>query len=202
MRPLESRSVLLFRAVRLPVLAALSWVGTSFGAPLIVNSPFSSTGASHAGVAGPAEAYELSGSTVQGDQVTVCIFERQKKHSEWIPVGADADGIRVVSYDSLHDTAVVLIGGVRKELPLRKAVVTSVYAAAGTRAPVPEAAPPPPLMPIASAPQVTNPTTAAQDQREARMLVSDLLEIGVQQRKAYQEAKLKAAAGTPAPAEN
>jgi hypothetical protein len=34
----------------------------------------------------------------------------------------------------------------------------------------------------------------AQDQREARMLVSDLLEIGVQQRKAYQDAKEKAAA--------
>jgi hypothetical protein len=30
------------------------------------------------------------------------------------------------------------------------------------------------------------------------MLVSDLLEIGVQQRKAYQEAKQKAAAETPA----
>jgi hypothetical protein len=29
------------------------------------------------------------------------------------------------------------------------------------------------------------------------MLVSDLLEIGVQQRKAYQDAKLKAAQGTP-----
>jgi hypothetical protein len=31
------------------------------------------------------------------------------------------------------------------------------------------------------------------------MLVSDLLEIGVQQRKAYQDAKLKAAAATPPP---
>jgi hypothetical protein len=34
------------------------------------------------------------------------------------------------------------------------------------------------------------------------MLVSDLLEIGVQQRKAYQEAKMKAAPGTPPPPEN
>ena len=40
-----------------------------------------------------------------------------------------------------------------------------------------------------------------QEQREARMLVSDLLEIGVQQRKAYQDAKQKAAAA-PVPGTN
>jgi hypothetical protein len=34
------------------------------------------------------------------------------------------------------------------------------------------------------------------------MLVSDLLEIGVQQRKAYQDAKLKAASGQPPAPEN
>jgi hypothetical protein len=34
------------------------------------------------------------------------------------------------------------------------------------------------------------------------MLVSDLLEIGIQQRKAYQEAKQKAASGTPPPPDN
>ncbi|HEY4988334.1 MAG TPA: hypothetical protein VII09_00930, partial [Opitutaceae bacterium] len=92
MHALESRIVSLSRAVRLPVLAALSWAGTSFGAPLIVNSPFSSNGAKGAGVSGPAEAYELAGSTVEGSLVTVCIFERQKKHSEWIAVGAESDG--------------------------------------------------------------------------------------------------------------
>jgi len=34
------------------------------------------------------------------------------------------------------------------------------------------------------------------------MLVSDLLEIGIQQRKAYQEAKQKAAAATPPSPDN
>jgi hypothetical protein len=34
------------------------------------------------------------------------------------------------------------------------------------------------------------------------MLVSDLLEIGVQQRKAYQDAKQRAASGTPPAPQN
>ena len=46
------------------------------------------------------------------------------------------------------------------------------------------------------------PARARCDQREARMLVSDLLEIGVQQRKAFQDARQKAAAATPTPPQN
>jgi hypothetical protein len=55
------------------------------------------------------------------------------------------------------------------------------------------AAPPAPIASDSPAPA----RTAAQEQREARMLVSDLLEIGVQQRKAYQDAKQKAASEPP-----
>ena len=58
--------------------------------------------------------------------------------------------------------------------------------------------PPPPDGPASPPAIAQSPEAAAKDQREARMLVSDLLEIGVQQRKAYQEAKQKAAA-TPQP---
>jgi hypothetical protein len=202
MSPHESLMVSLIRTLRLPALAALSCVGTALGQPLIVNSPFSSVGSQGVGAAGPAEAYELAGSTVAGPDVTVCIFERQKKRSAWIPVGGDEDGVRVVSFDALHDTAVVVIGGARKELSLRKSVVSSLYAASGARAPAPVAEPAPALVPISSAPAPASTATAAQDQREARMLVSDLLEIGVQQRKAYQDAKQKAASGTPAPVDN
>ena len=57
--------------------------------------------------------------------------------------------------------------------------------------------------PIAAARQeAVAPGSAAQEQREARMLVSDLLEIGIQQRKAYQEAKQRAASGTPPPSDD
>ena len=41
------------------------------------------------------------------------------------------------------------------------------------------------------------PLTVARQEEEARMLVSDLLEIGMAQRKAYEEAQKKAASGPP-----
>ena len=144
---------------------------------------------------GPAESFELAGSSVQGSDVTVCIFERQKKHSVWIPVGGDVDGVHVISYDVGHETAVVTISGSRKELSMRKTVIASTNSGRAGRAPQ-MAAMPPGMAPIAAAPEQPG-TPAVQDQKEARMLVSDLLEIGVQQRKAYQDAKLKAAQGTP-----
>jgi hypothetical protein len=183
--------------LRLPVLAALAGVATAFGQNLVGNSPFLPRGAA-GGVAGaPAEAYELAGSTVQGSEISVCIFERQEKHSLWIPVGETQAGIKVLSYDTGKDVAVVTVNGVRKDLSMRKAAVSA-------QAPqqAPEYRPPASgSSQVASMETATpsTPETAAQDQREARMLVSDLLEIGVQQRKAYQEAKQRAAAASTQP---
>jgi hypothetical protein len=170
-------------------------------ATLVSNSPFAPNGTAVSGSRAPAEAYELTGSSVEGPDVTVCIYERQAKHSQWIPVGGDEDGVRVVSYDPQNDTAVVVIAGARKELAMRKATVAAVGPMAASRPVQSVYSPAAPTTPIASAPPVVT-GTAAQEQREARMLVSDLLEIGIQQRKAYQEAKQRAAAGTPAPPEN
>ncbi|HEY1849370.1 MAG TPA: hypothetical protein VGG37_09195, partial [Opitutaceae bacterium] len=141
---------------------------------------------------------ELAGSSSQGSRIDVCIYERDHKHSQWIPVGGFVDGIRVVSYDSAKDTAVVIVSGTRRELTMRRAtagVPSGAFQQARPIGPVPAA-------PIASAPRASGApettTAAAQDQREARMLVSDLLEIGAQQRKAYQEAKQREAqAGAP-----
>jgi hypothetical protein len=48
-------------------------------------------------------------------------------------------------------------------------------------------------VPIAPVVPLPPPSTPAEAEREARMLVSDLLEIGMQQRKAYEEAQRKAA---------
>jgi hypothetical protein len=206
MSPRHSKFEALVRAVRLSAFAAAAAFAcaSSFGqTALVANSPFAPAGgAAGAKAAAPAEDYELSGSSVQGTQVTICVFERQKKHSEWIPVGGDSGGIHVVSYDSAQDTAVVTISGARKQLSMHKSAVVSSNAAAGARAPAAPVAPSAaPVTPIASAtPEApANLTAAGRDQREARMLVSDLLEIGVQQRKAFQEARQKAAAGTPPP---
>jgi hypothetical protein len=172
--------------------------GTLFaGNTLVAESPFAPAGAVATAGTSPPEAYELAGSSAQGGAVSVCVFERQKKHSQWIPVGGDVDGIHVISFDASHDTAIVTISGTRKELSMRKAVIASTNSSAPSRMPVAVGGPleQPPL-PIAAAPAPGAPN-AVQDQKEARMLVSDLLEIGVQQRKAYQDAKLKAAQGSP-----
>jgi len=140
----------------------------------------------------------------------VCIFDNQAKRSEWIAVGDTSGPIHVVSLDSLNDRAVVVIGGERKELSLRKATVTAAPVArtAPVVAPRPQ---PVPAAPIASSTdgaqqpvQQSAPpdlSKTARDQQEARMLVSDLLEIGAQQRKAYQDAKQKATQ-TPAQPSN
>ncbi len=71
-------------------------------------------------------------------------------------------------------------------------------AAAGqlTAAPAPAAPPVVPAVPAGP----TTPAQVAKQESEARMLVSDLLEIGMAQRKAYEEAHRRAAQGETAPA--
>jgi len=190
------------RGLLIPVVGALGIAGSGFGqSSLVANSPFSPNGAASAGAGAPAEAYELAGSSIEGSDMSVCIFERQAKHSQWIPVGGDVDGVRVVSYDPANDTAVVMIGGSRKELSMRKAAVAVLNPPSSNRTPQVVSTPAPVSAPIAAAPPEAV-GSAAREQREARMLVSDLLEIGIQQRKAYQEAKQKAAAATPPSPDN
>ena len=188
----------LSRSLWVPAAAALGWAATAFGGPtLVANSPFAPSGTA-AGVASSSqEPYQLAGSSSEGSDVSVCIFLQQSKRSLWIPVGGEADGVHVISFDAAHDTAVVTAGGSRREISMRKSVIASAGQPASTRAPQvavqPESAP----APIAAAAAGPGSEAAAKDQREARMLVSDLLEIGVQQRKAYQDAKAKAAAQPP-----
>jgi hypothetical protein len=189
------------RARRLGIgaLAALASAAVALGqAALVGRSPFTPAGGAAGGPGAPAEAYELAGSSVQGADVTVCIFERAAKHSRWIPVGGITDGIRVISFDAAHDTAMVNVGGAIKELTMRKATIAPLGSSS-----MAVAAPPAPSI-IAADAAVTPPApqNLAQEQREARMLVSDLLEIGVQQRKAYQDAKRKAAPETNAQPSN
>jgi hypothetical protein len=181
------------RLLRVPALAALGCAAAAFGQPLVSRSPFMPSGSAAAGTKGPAPAYELAGSSVDGPDVSVCVYERQSKHSEWISVGETLNGIQVISFDPAHDRAEVSISGERKELSMR---ATSVAATTG-------AAPSATNFAAFADPAVpSTPEAIAHDQREARMLVSDLLEIGVQQRKAYQDAKQKASSETPAPPSN
>jgi hypothetical protein len=169
---------------------------------LVADSPFAPSGAAAGGARGAPEAYELAGSTVQGSQVTVCIYQARTKRSQWINVGGVSDGIKVISFDPVHDTAVVLVAGNTKQLALRKPTASSKGPAAAPQ-PIAMEATPQAVIPNSPPPTVaaepSTPEAALREQREARMLVSDLLDIGVQQRKAYQEARQRAAAGTPPP---
>jgi hypothetical protein len=186
------------RRLLAPALALSVCAGVACGqTTLVASSPFAPAGSAAAAGGAPAEAYDLAGSSIEGSTVLVCIFDRQAKHSEWIPVGGVSGAIHVISYDSLHDRAVVTISGARKELGLRNA---PVLAGAPFEMALPIASMTPPVVNPGPAIPLSPETKAslAHDQNEARMLVSDLLEIGVQQRKAYQEAKQKAASETPA----
>jgi len=176
----------------LAVAAGAASVGAAGQGSLVANSPFMPSGGAAAAGSGPGEPYELSGSSVQGSEVSVCIYERQAKHSQWIPVGGLVDGIHVISFDAEHDRAVVTISGSYRELSMRKATVAPAGAPVALRA-APAAGDVALQLPPAAPAPLPSPATAQHDQQEARMLVSDLLEIGVQQRKAYQEARQKAA---------
>lgn len=195
MQKFEATIPLMLRSLRAPAIAALGLAVSAFGATLVGNSPFAAAGKGAGSAGAPAEAYELAGSTSQGSQVSVCIFERQSRRSQWIGVGDTVDGVHVVSYDPTSDAAVVTINGTRKDLAMRKDTVAS------TGTPYNPAVAPVSNVQVASlvpvpAQVAAAPGTPAAEQREARMLVSDLLEIGIQQRKAYQDAKQRAAAAS------
>lgn len=194
MQIFEAKIPLLLRRLRVPALAASGLIASALGQTLVANSPFAAVGGGAGSSAARAEAYELAGSTSLGSQVSVCIFERQNRRSEWIAVGETVDGVRVVSYDSMNDTAVVTIDGARRDLTMRKdTVVSSGSTYNPAVAPVSNGQVAS-LVPVPSPAAAAAPGSPAAEQREARMLVSDLLEIGLQQRKAYESAKQRAAA--------
>jgi hypothetical protein len=95
------------------------------------------------------------------------------------------------------DEAVVRVGSDLKTLTLRKPAGAHGGAMPGL------SAQPPPLPLVGPAggalPQVAPLVTREEKEREARMLVSDLLEIGMRQRKAYEEAQRKATADAAKP---
>ena len=140
---------------------------------------------------------EFAGVSTVQKQTIVSIFNTQEKRGRWIPVGSTAEGIEVISYDANRDQVVVRNGGQVKVLALRQPnrVANSGFAAAPAApfaTPAPTLAPTPTPTPVA--PIEKKPLTLAQQEEEARMFVADMLDIGMQSRKAYEEAQKKAAA--------
>ncbi len=152
-----------------------------------------------AGAAAPTQkepsAYSFAGMTVVGGETLLSITRESDKRSTWIPLGKTVGDITAISYDAKKDEAVIRADGRELTLTIRKAVVVS----APTHRPPPYLA----TQPAANAPAVAPapepvkmPAMNQQEEKEmeARMLVSDLLEIGQQQRRAYEAAQREAAA--------
>lgn len=139
-----------------------------------------------------ATAYELAGMSVAGKATLLSIVRVKDKRSTWVAVGQTAGEITAVSYDPKTDQATIRADGKLITISMKKAAVVS---APNTlfRSPFPNnsatsATPPQPIVTPLPA------TTQEEKETEARMLVTDLLEIGQQQRKAYEEAQRQAAA--------
>jgi hypothetical protein len=197
-------SVSLFRIPVLPLLL--------LGGPLAVAqslpqaSPFLPAPNAAPAAANATSDYELVGMVAQSSGMLLSVMRKSDKHSFWLPVGGTVDEVTAVSYNAVTDEAVIHANSRTFTLKMRKAVIVPgknpipVVA----RAPAPTPAAPASTPDAPPAPAAAPRSEQEQKEFEARMLVSDLLEIGQQQRKAYAEAQRQAAernakaAGTPA----
>ncbi len=204
------------RLVALPLLAAAAPAADNHGNPLPKASPFQPAGAVPTQAAAANETIEFAGVSTIGKKTELIFKNKASSKTSWLVKGDTRDGITLLNYDAAKEQAVVKHNGVEKVLSLRKA--TSTAAGPKPVAPLPTgfnvpsvvpAAMPAPTPVQAQAPLPANPAAVPQTEQqkqetEARMLVSDLLEIGMAQRKAYEDAQRKAAEGgnaQPAPAE-
>jgi hypothetical protein len=183
-------------------------------ASLPKDSPFTPAAAAPI-VNAAAEPYEFAAVNTIGQKTSVYIFDKQVKKGRWILIGETVNGIVAKSYDATREAVAVRIGGQDKVLTLRRPGNGPVSGGPAA-APNPAWNIPPTIGPVMAEPVVLAPAPAAvavvtpaptvpaspaviaKQEQEARMLVSDLLEIGMAQRKAYEEAQKKAATPTPA----
>ena len=156
----------------------------------ITESPFLPP-ATAAATAKGSTPYELAGMSVAGKATLLSITRVRDKRSFWVPVGQTVSEITAVSYDPKTDQATIKAEGQLLTLSMRKSVVVS---APVSRQPIPTPATEfrPATLPAVSIPP---PPATEQEEKEteARMLVTDLLEIGQEQRRAYEEAQRQAA---------
>ena len=147
----------------------------------------------------------------------MCSSDLAKK-SHWLGMGETKNGIALISHDARREILTVSANGVHKQLTLRKAgasgnrgpavaamapvqtVNTSIADSSATIAPPPPVQPMPPPPPSSALPDprpAPGQEAIVKQETEARMLVSDLLEIGMAQRRAYEEAQRRSSPGNP-----
>lgn len=146
--------------------------------------------------------YEFVGVTATAAQTLVSIRRLSDQRSVWIPVGQTLAEITVVNYDSTKDEVTLRTTADSFTLRLRDHATATAATPAINDAP--RTLPAPASAGSAPAPvAVPAKPLSVQEEKEfeARMLVTDLLEIGQQQRRAYEEARRRDASekATPRP---
>lgn len=137
--------------------------------------------------------YSLTGMTVVGKDTLLGITRTSDKRSVWVPVGKSVGEITAISYDPQKDQAVIRVNDRLETVTMKKSAVVTGAPATNVSPAVPTPSPSAALQPPVDVP--TTPMSAQEEKEmEARMLVTDLLEIGQRQRKAYEEAQRQAAA--------
>ena len=144
-----------------------------------------------------ADSLEFAGVMSVGGKTMINLYDKQSKQSYWVETGATLGGITVVKYDGAKDEVTIRQDGAEKNIPLRTgAGVMNAPASSAPAAAAPTGAA---ATPTTSATPISQLSKARQEE-EARMLVSDLLEIGMAQRKAYEDAQRRIQNGQPAQA--
>lgn len=171
--------------IRIGICALLALAGAvvGSGADLKEDSPFLPPGSGSGEVApkptAPAPTLanlEFSGVMSFGQGTLISVHNLQTNKGVWIPLGGEEEGIRVLNYDSEAKEVTVASLGVTTVLKLREADFKG-----GSW-----------IKPLPTLEQeYGRPLTVKEEEREARMLVSDLLEIGMKERERQREIRNK-----------
>lgn len=169
--------------IRICTLLALAGAAAGSGADLKDDSPFLPPGSGEvaakptASVPAPTLSnLEFSGVMSFGQGTLISVHNLQTNKGVWIPLGGEEEGIRVLNYDSEAKEVTIASLGVTAVLKLREADFKG-----GSW-----------IKPLPTLEQeYGRPLTVKEEEREARMLVSDLLEIGMKERERQRELRNK-----------
>ena len=197
-RPSHGQSVM-FASTRLVLILCSATLASvvALSAAEGPNPPASASTTAPAGSAAPVPAqptrWELAGVIGIRETLTVRINDTVEKTGAWLRVGESFGPVKLVAADA--DTATIQVGNERTVLGLRidgvapgeakPATTTASNSSAPTATPTP--------LPSTGDPEADAKRDQLIAEREARMLVSDLLEISMIQRKTYEDKQAEAA---------
>jgi len=177
-------------------------------------SPFvpPSTTQQTGGEANALSTFELTGILSVGGKPQFSVRDTSTGRGFWLGLGETQDGLTVRDYDEASSSVVLEGRGARRNLVIREARVATAAPPRpvvnippaplpGVASPQPApAAPPQSVQPPPPTPKMqanAKGRTNEEAERDARLLVSDLMDISIQERKRYEENQRRAAAGQP-----